>query len=164
MCSALVIIAKITRQHATVSLKMITWSRHSRRVEPIIRPTYACHGERGTVWTCQDIPECPSLEHDSRSRGHMTRWCGRRKATVIPARLRAARDPCRMTGLLSMRAMLPRHENMLKAVDKPFGEARPTSGMLRCPDSMVEEMRAATEPITHNPPRIHDRGSTGRMC
>jgi len=100
----------------------------------------------------------------STSRSRQSRWCGRRKATVIPARLRAARDPCRMTGLLSMRAMLPRHENMLKAVDKPFGEARPTSGMLRCPDSMVEEMRAATEPITHNPPRIHDRGSTGRMC
>ena len=58
----------------------------------------------------------------STSRSRQSRWCGRRKATVIPARLRAARDPCRMTGLLSMRAMLPRHENRLKAADKPFGE------------------------------------------
>ena len=37
-------------------------------------------------------------------------------------------------------------------------------GTLRCPESILEEMHAETEPITRNPSRIHDRGSTGRMC
>jgi hypothetical protein len=66
--------------------------------------------------------------------------------------------------LLSMRAMLPGHENCSKPWTGPAANARPTSGMLRCPDSMLKEMHAATEPITRRPGRIHDRGSTGRMC
>src|SRR6516164_6041043 len=40
MRSTLVIIAKLTRRDKCVSLKMITWSRHSRRIEPIILSTY----------------------------------------------------------------------------------------------------------------------------
>jgi len=56
----------------------------------------------------------------------------------------------------------------MRTCSKPWtgsaANARPTSGVLRCPDSMLEGMHAATEPITRNPPRIHDRGSTGRMC
>ena len=43
---------------------------------------------------------------------------------MIPARLRGARDPCQYDRLplLSMRAMLPGHENLLKAVDGLGGE------------------------------------------
>ena len=34
------------------SLKITMWSRHSRRIEPITRSTYAfCQGERGAVMT-----------------------------------------------------------------------------------------------------------------
>jgi hypothetical protein len=41
------------------SLRMIMWSRHSRRSEPIKRSAYAfCHGDRGAVSTSR-IPIAP---------------------------------------------------------------------------------------------------------
>src|SRR6266404_1805926 len=52
--ASLIIAAKLF-QMATqlVSLKTMTWSRHSRRIVPMTRSTYArCHGERRADSTC----------------------------------------------------------------------------------------------------------------
>ncbi len=65
--------------------------------------------------------------------------------------------------------MLPGHESLLSALGEARREAvparrmhRPRSGMLRCLDSMLEEMDAVTELITGNPAYFHDKGSSSR--
>jgi hypothetical protein len=62
--------------------------------------------------------------------------------------------------------MLPDHEKLLDALRVCRSEAiaakrmhRPKSGMVRCLDSMLEEMEAVTELITGRPDHFHDKGS-----
>src|ERR1700685_3747153 len=54
MSSGVVVVGKITSQSPRndLSFHTMTWSKHSRRMEPISRSTYGfCHGERGAVVT-----------------------------------------------------------------------------------------------------------------
>jgi hypothetical protein len=65
--------------------------------------------------------------------------------------------------------MLHGHEQLLKALETCRREAvaarrmhRPRSGMVRCLDSMIDEIDAVAELITGNSAFFHDKGSRGQ--